>query len=290
MLKAILEFFARFFGTKTNDTGATTDTDPQDGADMPDDSEEVVVSDSPPVVVDDAGDDAAPGVDDPVFDQPDPTPTHVAKYLWCLDNGHGEATPGKRSPAFEDGSRLFEFELVRDINARIMNRLDQIGVKYFNVVPETAGDISLTERVNRANAKPSNLPKIYLSIHANAFGSGDWSAANGIETWYYETSSNGKRIASAFQKHLIQQTQWTDRGIRFHTPKTRAFFVLRKTSMAAALTENGFYTNRVEAERLQTDAFRQRIADAHVDAILEIEQKGIEGISIYPKNIGIKLS
>ena len=36
-----------------------------------------------------------------------------------LDNGHGENTPGKRSPKLEDGSQFFEWEFNRDIVNRI---------------------------------------------------------------------------------------------------------------------------------------------------------------------------
>ena len=32
-----------------------------------------------------------------------------------LDNGHGENTPGKRSPKWSDGSQLFEWEYAREI-------------------------------------------------------------------------------------------------------------------------------------------------------------------------------
>lgn len=72
------------------------------------------------------------------------TPKHKPRYLWCFDNGHGEATPGKRSPLFDDGeTRFFEYEFNRDIVKRIMTQLDKEGVKYYNVVPEVEGDISL---------------------------------------------------------------------------------------------------------------------------------------------------
>ncbi len=45
--------------------------------------------------------------------------------------------------------------------------------------------------------------------------------------------------------------------------------------MPAILTENGFYNNKEEVADLMKDSFRQKIADAHIDAILEIEKNGI---------------
>ncbi len=276
MFRNLLETLRKILG-KPPATAGDPASGPQDGADMPVGSEEIPVHSGSPA-------ETAPGVI-PVIDQP-----HIPGYLWCLDNGHGKATPGKRSPVFQNGNTLYEYELVRDINRRIMASLDAKGLKYFNVVPETEGDISLSDRVSRANNKASNLPKIYLSIHSNAFGKpGEWTSASGIETWYYESSGAGKKIASAFQRCLIQSTSWFDRGIRFHQPKAKAFFVLRNTSMPAVLTENGFYTNMTESGLLSGEEFRKKIADAHVNAILEIEKSGFQGLIVYPKNIGIKL-
>ena len=51
---------------------------------------------------------------------------------WCLDNGHGKKTAGKRSPVFDDGeTQLFEYEFNRDIVRRIIIELDKVGVQYY---------------------------------------------------------------------------------------------------------------------------------------------------------------
>ena len=36
-----------------------------------------------------------------------------------IDNGHGRATAGKRSPVWPDGKQLFEYEFNRDIARRV---------------------------------------------------------------------------------------------------------------------------------------------------------------------------
>ena len=45
-----------------------------------------------------------------------------------LDNGHGENTPGKRSPVWPDGTQLYEYEFNRDIARRVHNALRGRGV------------------------------------------------------------------------------------------------------------------------------------------------------------------
>jgi N-acetylmuramoyl-L-alanine amidase len=201
-------------------------------------------------------------------------PKHKARYMWCLDNGHGKQTAGKRSPKFEDGKQFFEYEFNRDIVKRVSKQLDELGVKYFNVVPEVDIDNFLEGRVDRANNLKSNLPKIFLSIHSNAFGNSDWEPPSGIETWFYHNSRSGRALASVFQKHLVAKLGWVNRNLKSY-PGSKQFYVLRNTKMPAVLTENGFYTNKEECRLLLQDSTRQKIADAHVAAILEIEKNGI---------------
>ena len=45
--------------------------------------------------------------------------------------------------------------------------------------------------------------------------------------------------------------------------------------MTAVLTENGFYNNKAQAAELVKDEVRQKIADAHIEAILEVERNGL---------------
>ena len=210
---------------------------------------------------------------------PPPPSGRQPRYLWCLDNGHGSKTAGKRSPIFDDGvTQFLEYRFNRDIVRRIMEKLDTEGIQYFNVVPEVDTDNFLQGRVDRANSKASDLPKIFLSVHANAGpakSSKHWTtdSIKGIETWFYHGSKKGQRIAAVFQRHLIDFTGFNNRHLKSRPEKQ--FYVLRKTRMPAVLTENGFYNNRAEALDLMKEEVRQQIADAHVAAIIEIEENGI---------------
>ena len=105
-------------------------------------------------------------------------------------------------------------------------------------------------------------------------GPGTWTQAKGIETWYHRTSLDGRKIAKIFQKHLIHKTKWVNRDVR----TGMSFYVLKYTSMPAILTENGFFNNAKEGAKLRTEETRQQLADAHIEAILEIEKYGINGM------------
>ena len=91
-----------------------------------------------------------------------------------------------------------------------------------------------------------------------------------------DVTKTNKRISSG----------WRDRGIKAHKKGSRnVFYVLQNTSMPAVLTLNGFYTNKEETELLLRDDIRQLIADAHVAAILHIEQNGWENEPIHRPNM-----
>lgn len=207
-----------------------------------------------------------------------PSPEYRARYMWCIDNGHGALTAGKRSPVLPDGRQLLEYEFNRDITLRIFAELDRIGVAYFNVIPEVEIGNYLVERVDRANRLSTALPKLFLSIHGNAGPAPtlqDFTddSVQGIETWYYHGSTRGRNLAAVFQRNLIEETRMNNRHLR--SKVTGQFYVLRATRMPAILTENGFYNNRFDLERMLTDEFRQQVADAHVQAILEVDRDGI---------------
>lgn len=315
IIQAIKNLFAALFGGRKKETNPTTPTPlkprpetvdpfPQDGAEIKPDTIVVVTNEfdqvtfppnkpdteasKEPLEVDDTDDEPEPVVEPTVAEtttpaekpttQPEPKkPTQ--RYLWCLDNGHGKQTPGKRSPLFDDGeTRFWEYEFNRDIVARIIKKLEAAGVAYYNVVPEVEIGDFLEGRVGRANKKKSDLPKLYVSVHSNAApaaGSESWSTstASGIETWFFHGSKRGQKFAQIFQKHLVEKTELKSRGLK--SKPDGQFFVLRKTNMTSVLTENGFYNNKAEAAKLMTDAMRQKIADAHVAAILEIEEHGL---------------
>ena len=100
-----------------------------------------------------------------------------------------------------------------------------------------------------------------------------FSEVKGVETWFAHNSRKGKKIAAVFQKHIVSKTKMKDRKLR--STKERSLYVLIKTIMPAILTENGFFNNEDEVKKLMKNSVRQKVADAHIDAIMEIEKNGI---------------
>lgn len=173
-----------------------------------------------------------------------------------LDAGHGYSTAGKRSP---DGMKEYEFTRV------VANFAKQLLESYQNVTVYFAHsddrDVPLQERTDKANQLKVD---VYVSIHANAYGS-NWNDANGIETYIHPRHSRqSAELAQKIQRYLIISTGLKDRGV-----KTADFHVLRETNMPAVLAECGFYTNHKEAVLLRSETYRRTCADAIVKAIVD---------------------
>lgn len=205
----------------------------------------------------------------------------MSRYTWLLDPGHGGIidgvyqTAGKRSPKFPDGSVLYEGEFNRDVVGRIVDLCKDRRIDYVNLV-DTQQDLPLRERVAAANALHQERKNcIYVSVHSNAFGNGrDFNKAKGICTFHHYKSSKGKRLAETLQRWLADLTEFQDRGIRSNDSWAN-FYVLRKTHMPAVLSENGFMTNYDDALALLHPDVRRKIANAHFNMILEIEEHGL---------------
>jgi len=181
--------------------------------------------------------------------------------LIYLDAGHAGfgVTPGKRTP---DGS-LYEW----DFNNKVAVYVEEELKNYQNVSVKRADDrtgrtdVSLSERTNRANRDKAS---VFVSIHANAYGSG-WNTAKGIETFVYPSKpAEAVKLANAVQKHMVKDTGRRNRGV-----KTANFAVLRTSNMTAILCECGFMTEKEEAALLKSDSYRRKIAHAIVKGLVE---------------------
>ncbi|KFZ25923.1 MAG: N-acetylmuramoyl-L-alanine amidase LytC precursor [Candidatus Izimaplasma bacterium HR2] len=148
-------------------------------------------------------------------------------------------------------------------NIAVVKRIEKLLLKtgQFEVIKvgSETRDMPLGEIVSNANKTNAD---IFVSIHANAFGSGGWNSVTGIETFNCPGSSMGPKLARLVQDELIKATGMISRGV-----KEKAFYVIRYTTMPAILSENGFMTNKRDAQKLLDENYRDKIAMAHAVAI-----------------------
>lgn len=186
-----------------------------------------------------------------------------------IDNGHGENTPGKRSP---DG-KLREYAYTREIAERIVSELKQRGYDADRIVKEDT-DVSLKERVKRVNdicRKFGSSNVVLVSVHCNAAANYGWSKARGWSAY----TSIGQTKADVLADRLYESARMLFTGQRIREDRSdgdpdweEGFYILKHTKCPAVLTENFFQDNKEDVDYLLSDAGKQAIVSVHVDGII----------------------
>jgi len=176
--------------------------------------------------------------------------------LIVIDPGHGGSDTG----AMRNG--LVEKDLTLDIAMRLRTLLIARGwlVKMtrdrdVDVAAPNASDVAeLQARVDVANASGARM---FVSVHVNSSTS---SSPNGTTTYYYKPED--QPLAAAIHRRLLPVLGLKDDGVQ----KER-FYVIRHTTMPAALVETAFMSNSDDAAHLRSPSFRQGVAQGIADGI-----------------------
>ena len=194
----------------------------------------------------------------------------MSRMKILIDNGHGNNTPGKRSP---DG-RLLEWQYAREIAKAVVSRLRNAGYDAELLVTENY-DVPLLERVHRANVKCRSLGKenvIVVSIHCNAAGNGkEWLKATGWEIWTSEGMTDSDRLAEWMLR--MAELSFPDkirvwRQEQYQRDKEKNFTILKSTLCPAVLTENFFMDNKADVAFLLSEEGKKAIVNCHVLGII----------------------
>ena len=246
---------------------------------------------------------------DPIASPPRPSPVDsdgvlsVARQLGLgvsrivIDAGHGGDDPGAKT-----GS-LSEADLVLDIALRLEQRLEASAHGLDVVLTRRADDyIPLQRRTTLANDVGADL---FLSIHANA---SEDPSVRGIETYFLNfpadtaaqavaarenfgglatmnelygllqaivTNSRldeSRDFAQTIQTSLVETLGPVSSGLPDLGVKQAPFVVLIGARMPSVLAEISFLTNDRDAMLLTTDVYRDLVADALFEGILEYQR------------------
>lgn len=180
----------------------------------------------------------------------------------AVDPGHGGSNPG----AVANETREADNNLA--VALKLRDKLSQAGAKVVltrdsDRTVATEGSSLGQELQARLDIAKANYADVFVSIHSNS--NPDASIA-GTMTFYPNGKSNA--LAQEVQSAIINQTSAVDKGT---SPAT--FYVLRNATMPSILIEMGFVTNLEEANRLQQDFYRNKIAQGTFDGIVRYFSK-----------------
>ena len=186
--------------------------------------------------------------------------------LLILDSGHAEYVAGKES---QDKS-FREWEFNNDMQYRIKKMAEECGMEVYltNSTPGGKNEIGLTKRAELANdywRKKGKLRALFVSLHANAYGSG-YNTARGTEVFVAKNaSSNSKRAARLVQDEVVKAFRKVDGSAKDRGVKVENFTVIYKVGMPSVLVEYGFYTNTMDLCMLR--CYREELVEATMKAI-----------------------
>jgi N-acetylmuramoyl-L-alanine amidase/putative methionine-R-sulfoxide reductase with GAF domain len=208
----------------------------------------------------------------------------VPKMRIVVDAGHGGwdlGTVGRRG--------LLEKDLVLEIAQRLGKLLEsRLGA---DVIFTRNDDnyIPLDERAGMANQSQADL---FISVHANY---SDLLSARGVETYYtnvfaapsakdFETRQpergkntnaaklspselhdkieQSRRLAASVQRSLYGTLSAQNPGLRDRGVKEASYVVLTETAMPGILAEVSFVSSPADEQKLQSDGYREQIAEA----------------------------
>ena len=211
-----------------------------------------------------------------------------------LDAGHGgwdRGTVGQQG--------LLEKDLVLDVTRRLGKLLEaRLGSEVmFTRTDDTY--LALDQRADFANQSQAD---VFVSVHANYSSS---ASARGVETYYTNVFSapgsretekrddgtaakltpaslsaeelrekidGSRRLAESVQRSLYGTVAASSPDIRNRGIKDSAFAVLTGTTMPAILTEISFVSSPADEHKLQSEAYRQQIAEALYQGIARYQQ------------------
>ena len=177
-----------------------------------------------------------------------------------LDAGHGGSDSGAVGP-----HGVTEKAVTLAVTKKVQSLLQNSGARVI-MTRDTDRDVyginatdrqELQARVNVGIYAPE--AEIFLSIHCNAFSN---PAAHGMETYHYDGSYRGERLATLLNEELEKAGGLTNRGV-----KTANFYVIKHSKVPASLVELGFITNYREEALLNDDEYQNKLAVAITKAI-----------------------
>lgn len=185
--------------------------------------------------------------------------SNVAGKTIIVDPGHGGKDPGATSPW-----GLPEKQVNMAVAQKLVWRLRAAGA---NVVMTRTDDSYMTiyDRAGFANNAKGD---VFVSVHSNFHPTN--ADVRGIETFHHPASTEARRLAKIMQTELLAFTGLRDRGV-----KTDPMLVVtRETVMPSVLIEIGFLSNREEEALLREDAYRNKVADAVLEALQQYFSSG----------------
>lgn len=181
-----------------------------------------------------------------------------AGKIVLIDPGHGGGDPGKIG---------INDALEKDINLEISRLLcGYLRANGYTVIMSRTTDCMLSDP-DAANKKTSDLnarialmeqsrADFVISIHQNSYPDG---GVHGAQCFYYQSSEEGKRLATRIQNALVKIADPDNHRI---AKANDSYYIMKNSVCPVVIVECGFLSNYEEAQLLCDEKYQRKIAFA----------------------------
>ena len=181
-----------------------------------------------------------------------------------IDAGHGGTDPGKVGV---DGS------LEKDINLAVAKRLktylEQDDIRVImtretdtGLYSDTDSRKKMADMKKRCEIIEESGADLVVSIHQNSYHEEN---VFGAQVFYYKTSTEGEKAAAVIQEALQEVNPENTKKIKAND----TYYLLKKTEVPTVIVECGFLSNYAEAEKLVSEDYQKKLAEAVTKGILQ---------------------
>lgn len=190
-----------------------------------------------------------------------------------LDPGHGGVDGGKIGV---NGAKEKEINLKIALKIKELLTKENIDVIMTRETEARIGEDQVSDLKARVAVMNEQKPVLAVSIHQNSYHE---ESVHGAQVFYHTNSSEGERAAGILQESL--------RGIDPENTKqakaNNTYYILKKTEVPTIIAECGFLSNYEEAERLVTEEYQDKLAEAVTEGILQYIEDVEKRAGDYPE-------
>ena len=192
-----------------------------------------------------------------------------------LGTAHLSSTPGKRSPDGKFREYAYSRKVCKAVQEELLSRGVDCVIDYLDDdMPGLTSSQELVRRVQIVNEMAKKTDCLYVSIHVNASAKSGWDKATGFSIYTSPGETKSDILATDIFDEATKLLKPLGKSLRKDMSDgdpdfEENFYVLRKTSCPAVLTENFFQNSKEDVEWLESEGGFKTVVAYHVSGILK---------------------